>query len=75
MRFLQTVIFFCDYRHRLPLPDVWLAMAIKYVFSLIFFLRNNFCFNKKLSQGCYSIYCGLINSIFFNPLFFSCTPK
>jgi hypothetical protein len=29
-------IFFCDFRHRLPLPDAWLAMAIKYVLGFIF---------------------------------------
>jgi hypothetical protein len=57
MRFLQTVIFFFwDYRLRLPLPDAWLAMAIKYVLRFIFFYEYNFCFDKKNSQGCYSIF-------------------
>jgi hypothetical protein len=36
--FANRNIFFCDYRHRLPLPDAWLAMAIKYVFGFHFFL-------------------------------------
>jgi hypothetical protein len=49
--FANRNFFFWDYRHRLPLPDAWLVMAIKYVLGFIFFMNIIFVLIKKNLKG------------------------
>jgi hypothetical protein len=70
--FANRNIFFTDCLTRRVVANVDQACFCGLIFfmNIIFVLIKNF-----LKCIILSIYCGLMNSIFFNPLFLSCTPK
>jgi hypothetical protein len=55
MRFLQTVIFFLGLPSPIAITRRVVGNGDQVCFGFHFFYEHNFCFDKKNSQGCYTV--------------------